>query len=155
MAEPFKPNFRDARSDLPENYNDLPEQERRALSDERTRLLHIYSQLMWHSDASIIGNRNGLTVLRDAVDDALQTGKSETFAMVSDGEGFLVSITMEDHPWVHEAWQHVPMPYTEPAACGKPDPDWDIMRLKQALHKANAELVKRAVKPIPDPTDPG
>jgi hypothetical protein len=153
VAEQFKPDFRDARSDLPENYNDLPEQERRSISDERTRLLHIYSQLMWHSDASIIGNRNGLTVLRDAIDDALQNGKSETHAMVSDGEGFLVSITMENHPWHGEAWKHISMPYTDPTACGRRDPNWDIQMLKQALRKANAELVKRAVKPIPDPTD--
>lgn len=153
MAITFKPDFRNRRSDLPENYNDLPERERLAVSDERTRLLHIFSQLQWHSPASIIGNRNGLTVLRDAIDDALGSGSSETFAMTSDGEGYSIHVTVEDSPWHHEAWKHIAMPYTDPVACGKPDPTWDIMTLKQALRKANAELVKRAVKPIPDPTE--
>jgi hypothetical protein len=148
----FHPDFRDKNHDFPEGYNDLPEAERFRISSERTRLLHIIAQSQWHSSAFIVGNRNGLIVLRDAIDEAIRQGSAEANAMVSDGEGYGIEITMENKPWEHEAWQHVAMPYTDPVAAGEPDPSWDVTLLRNALHKANAELVKRAVKPIPDPT---
>lgn len=67
----FKPDFRSKKDDFPDNYNSLPERERAALMDERIRLLHIYAQHSWHMPSRIVGNKNALTVLRDAIDEAI------------------------------------------------------------------------------------
>lgn len=148
----FKPDFRCKRDDLPEDFNDLPEAERLATLNERVRLLHIYGQDLWHSQATIVGNTNALMVLRDAIDEALQIGKSETSAMVTDGEGYEIVIEHDPHGWQHQAWTTRPLPYLDPVARGKPEPQFDIQRLQTALRKANTELVKRGVKPVADPT---
>lgn len=148
----FKPDFRSKRDDLPEDFNDLPEATRQTLLKERVRLLHIYGQGQWHSQAFVVGNSNALIVFRDAIDEALQSGKSKTSVMVTDGEGYEVCIEREDHDWQHQAWTTRPMPYADPTARGEPDPQFEIQRLQMALRSANAELVKRGVKPIADPT---
>lgn len=154
MTEPFRPDFR-AQSDLPEDFNNLPEDECERLMAERERLLHIYAQFSWHGEARIVGNRNALTVLRDAVDAALSDGKAETTAMVTDGEGYAVQIELVDRGWQHPEWENMPLPYAWPVAAGRPDPGDSIRALQQALRKANAQLVKRGAKPIADPTAEG
>lgn len=55
--------------------------------------LHIYGQFCWHSDANIRGTREGLTALRDAINDALETGEGKAAVVASDGEGYPVIVT--------------------------------------------------------------
>lgn len=108
----FKPDFRSKSDDLPDDFNGLPERERERLMKERTRLLHLYAQYCWHSECKIVGNKNALTVLRDAIDEALRKGKAETGAMVSDGEGYTIEIEMCDADWDSDKWRRYPVPYT-------------------------------------------
>jgi hypothetical protein len=108
----FKPDFRSKNDDLPDNYNSLPARERERLMKERVRLLHVYGQYCWHSECRIVGNKNALIVLRDAIDDAIKRGKSETGAMTSDGEGYSVEVEMCDADWDSDKWERQPMPYT-------------------------------------------
>lgn len=150
MTATFEPDYR-SESDFPDNVNDLSEAERCRLSNERTRLLHIYGQFVWHSPADIIGNSNALKVLRDAINVALETGRGQTYAMTADGEGFCIGVECDDRPWEHKAWTTRQMPYVDPMARGEPDLKHDVIRLQIALRQANAELVKRGVKPVIDP----
>lgn len=60
--------------------------------NERTPWLHIRSQTRNHGQAEVIGTRAGLVVLRDAINAALDSGKSETTAFASDGEGYGVFV---------------------------------------------------------------
>jgi hypothetical protein len=108
----FKPDFRSKNDDIPRDYNKLSERDRERMMKERVRLLHIYAQFCWHSECRIVGNKNALIVLRDAIDEALKKGKSETGAMTSDGEGYTVEIEMLDADWESDRWRRQPMPYT-------------------------------------------
>ena len=57
--------------------------------------VQIYCQYIWHDDAYIVGNRDGLIALRDAVDTALSDsgiGQAKAELSVSDGEGYDVFI---------------------------------------------------------------
>lgn len=108
----FKPDFRSRNDDMPDDYNSLPERERARLMAERVRLLHVYAQHCWHGECRIVGNKNALTVLRDAIDEALRKGKAETSAMVTDGEGYGIEIEMCDAAWESDRWERQPLPYT-------------------------------------------
>ena len=89
----------------------MTEAERKTVLRERLRLLHVYGQVDQHAPAEIVGNRAALTVLRDAIDAALAgDGAPEvsTSAMTADGEGFMVSVLLDDRPWEHPAWETRP-----------------------------------------------
>lgn len=152
--EPFLPDHRHPCPCLPEGADDLPEPERARLVAERVRLLHVHGPASWHGTVLVVGNRNGLLVLRDAVDEALASPalRGSTTAMASDGEGYGVEVTLVDEAWTHPAWETAPLPYHDPVARGGRDPDWDVARLRQALRNANAGLFKRGARPVPDPT---
>lgn len=66
-----------------------------------SNLLHVYAQGQWHGDAWLVGDREGLTALRDAVDRALTDGSAACEAFVDDGEGYAVLVVHLDHdgPW--------------------------------------------------------
>ena len=115
----FKPDFRSKNEDMPKNFNSLPERERDRLMQERIRLLHIHGQYIWHSECRIVGNRNALIVLRDAIDEALREGQAETSAMVTDGEGYCVQIKLCDAAWESDKWRREPLPYTANYAKGR------------------------------------
>ena len=74
-------------------------------------VLHLYGQSQWHFPAEIIGNREGLIKLRDAIDLALRQGKAEFPAMASDGEGYDLTVTRFDHPFGSTAWKEHPPDY--------------------------------------------
>jgi hypothetical protein len=82
-------------------------------------LLHIYAQAWEHSDAWIVGNRDGLTALRDALNRALANEKTEPVACLqfaADGEGFACFIVPNDADWQGEKWQKLYRPYTDETA---------------------------------------
>jgi len=60
--------------------------------DDRT--LHIYAQSVWHDNAEIIGTVDGLTRLRDAINEALASGVGVANVMASDGEGYYAAVKM-------------------------------------------------------------
>ena len=69
------------------------------------KILNIYGQPMEHFDARIVGNREGLTELRDTINNALMSGqKAKTLEshdplFASDGEGYSVLIECHNDEW--------------------------------------------------------
>lgn len=111
MDEQFKPDW--ARDhDNPDGINSLSPVEARRVMCERVRLLHIYAQPDNHCTALIVGNRNALIVLRDAIDAALASGKAETGAVTTDGEGYSVEIVRDNNDWTSPSWKKRSLPYT-------------------------------------------
>ncbi len=85
------------------------------MSDEPTPMLHLYAQPFWHAEAYIVGDREGLTALRDAIDAALDTGRGTASPFASDGEGYeleVLAVSTED------AWR-LGVPYTDEMALDK------------------------------------
>ncbi|MFS0688708.1 hypothetical protein AB1K89_05630 [Sporosarcina sp. 179-K 8C2 HS] len=55
---------------------------------EEAGILQIYGQQMWHSDAFIVGNREALKRLRNAIDHALLYGEKRELFYPEDNEAF-------------------------------------------------------------------
>ena len=73
--------------------------------------VHVYGPLYEHGDAYIVGSRNGLKALRNAIDRALN-GEVDSVApmMAADGEGYNLFIATEDKPFM---WDQLQLPYTD------------------------------------------
>ena len=98
--------------------------------------LHIYAQYCWHMDAAICGDVAGLTLLRDALNRALERGFARLPALendavfTADGEGYQVSIRLA----TAEQFGKLRLPYTSDSAADvRPHSDWD-----EFLHGAAA-----------------
>ncbi len=67
------------------------------------KILNIYGQESHHTNARIIGNRDGLLELRDAIAKAIKTSKSRTSTdeplFASDGEGYEIIVECHDDAW--------------------------------------------------------
>jgi hypothetical protein len=73
-------------------------------------LLHIYAQPYYHAESYIVGNRDALLLLRDAIDEALKDGKSSAEVSVADGEGYDTNVMLiEDE----KTWDRLRRPYTD------------------------------------------
>jgi len=72
--------------------------------------MQIYGQTYWHMPAKICGNRIALTVLRNALDKALEGKKVETIMFSSDGEGYDLSIQLVSQ----DELEALPCHYTHP-----------------------------------------
>lgn len=93
------------------------------MSDEATPMLHLYAQPFWHAEAYIVGDREGLTALRNAIDAALETGRATALPFASDGEGYeleIVAVSTED------AWR-LAVPYTDEMAQGNQHKDESVL----------------------------
>ena len=63
------------------------------------RKLHIYGQQSWHGDAYIVGNKEALLGLKEAIDMALNQNKNIHSQYAADGEGynlFVINATDEE-----------------------------------------------------------
>lgn len=91
---------------------------------EDIKLLHIYAQDHEHDGAWIVGSKEGLIALRDAIDQAIQTGVGWTPSgyesrgvMATDGEGYDVRVIQDNSGWgapVSESktvWDRLECPY--------------------------------------------
>ena len=74
------------------------------------KILNIYGQYSWHTEARIIGNYEGLSALKMAIERALKIGKStteddvvgddgSTTLFCSDGEGYEVIVECHNDDW--------------------------------------------------------
>jgi len=63
------------------------------------RILNIYGQESEHLDAKIVGNKEGLIELQNAIYDAMKHGKATTEMYASDGEGYELTIEERDDKW--------------------------------------------------------
>lgn len=85
------------------------------------RLLHIYSQPCEHFDARIVGNKAGLQILLQTIENALKCSdevrtSEELFA--TDGEGYdvVVRVLPDDdrkQPMVYNLWEEYPPHYCD------------------------------------------
>lgn len=78
-----------------------------------TNALHLYAQDSWHMEAFIVGNKEGLIALREAIDEALQseTGQAVAHVFPTDGEGYeahIIRIGEEEE----EKFHRLQLPYT-------------------------------------------
>ena len=56
-------------------------------------ILHIYAQQYYHQDAYIVGNKESLTELRNAINKAIDADSNEQCeSSVADGEGYNINI---------------------------------------------------------------
>lgn len=94
--------------------------------------LHIYSPLCSHDHAFIVGNREALEALRDAIEDALEIGQNTgaITASTADGEGFELKVYREEE---NTYWDKALLPYTDQSfpSSEKPINPWDLFKKRK------------------------
>ncbi len=76
-------------------------------------ILKVYPSKYWHDDVVIIGNREGLTKLKEAIESAL-AGKQACVAVEeTDGCSYKVCSKMHDGDLLDEQWLNLPMHYDD------------------------------------------
>lgn len=67
------------------------------------RILNIYGQEAWHSEARIVGNKEGLLELQDTIFRAIRDGEANSSGglpfYASDGEGYEVIVECHNDEW--------------------------------------------------------
>lgn len=90
--------------------------------------LHIYGPSIWHDHSFIVGNKEALQYLRDAIDSALAEGNGKATAFTADGEGFDLCVYQEEP---EAFWDNLCVPYTDDLAMerrnGTTSP-WDLFK---------------------------
>jgi hypothetical protein len=71
--------------------------------------LHVYAQYTSHDDAIIVGTKDAVARLRDALNRALESGESVVGSTTADGEGFQVIVKVRD---ADSYYERVGLPYT-------------------------------------------
>lgn len=105
--------------------------------------LHIFAQHDWHDDAYIVGEREALEALRDAIDRVLSANKAQVMgAFVSDGEGFNVIVA----PLEEAQFDKLKLPYTGKNAGDKRDKLHHGLKLPNDLISQD-EYAKLAAEP--------
>ncbi len=95
------------------------------------KLLHIYGQDYWHCPVLIVGQKNALEKLRDAIDHALQEDHGTCTACANDGEGYDVHVVMENSNWGDSVWTTMQVPYTDSCAQQTDgEPPWELLKGK-------------------------
>jgi len=74
---------------------------------EQPPLLMVRPQFIQHDELHVYGNRDGLKVLRDALDIAISLGcdSMSEWVCAPDGEGYHVEINLDNSHWQGESWQ--------------------------------------------------
>lgn len=60
------------------------------------KLIHVYGQLSWHEDVYIVGTKESLSRLRDALDAAILAKTACCSAVVNDGEGYDIFVAIDE-----------------------------------------------------------
>lgn len=92
--------------------------------------LHIHGPTYYHDHSFIIGDRESLELLRDAIDSALAEGQGKATSFTADGEGFDLEVYREEDD---SYWDKALLPYTDEAACvpyekGVTVTHWDLFK---------------------------
>lgn len=97
-----------------------------------TAILHIHAQQAPHDEAFVVGNRQGLLALRQAIDAALESGQGETAAFAADGEGFSVFVILQPGGLGSPGWIAAAVPYSgEWAAENRESAVWPHSQIKK------------------------
>lgn len=65
-------------------------------------LIHIHGQQFPHDDVLIVGNREGLLRLRNAIDMAINGTMNDVEVMTQDGECYYLYVRMNDNNWQND-----------------------------------------------------
>ena len=103
------------------------------------KILHIYPQIDWHSEALIVhsealivGNRDALLSLKSAIDNALIGKSAKCEAYTSDGEGYETSVICLNDK---KRFEKLELPYTD-EICKEPDGICPFSELIGVQHEA-------------------
>ena len=99
-----------------------------------TNLLHIYGQIAWHDEVTIIGDKTSLTKLRNAIEEAINKDSSMTDGVVNDGEGFNILIINDNNI------DKLPLPYSDEVASEKNQDIWKVLIDLIAKHFSQERL---------------
>jgi hypothetical protein len=96
----------------------MTSEERRTHRERREKMtdpvLHLYALEWEHGDAYVVGNREGLRLLRDAIKDALQEGEGQTTyfgPFAEDGESYDLGVTLQPGGPHADGWARWRAPY--------------------------------------------
>lgn len=78
------------------------------------QILKVFGAAFWHSSVNIVGSKDALIDLRDAIDEAIKNGKGSADFFEVDGEGYKVTVNCEDRDI--EGWAKLPTHYTDSVA---------------------------------------
>lgn len=101
------------------------------------QILHISAPNHWNSMAAIVGDRTALQALGSAVENALLSGSGGTYAIEPDGDGYLITVALEEDMPALRA--HVSDLSPTPPASVQP-PIRAVRNLPAALTKALKQL---------------
>lgn len=112
--------------------------------EQRTNMLpilQVYSPRIGHDSSYIMGNKNGLLAMRDAIDKALESSHGiahEGSVFVSDGDSFNLVIIKHDSDFQSNFWQQLIKPYTKDATvcCGVQQ---HVLEPKEIEHELGGE----------------
>lgn len=76
-------------------------------------ILKVYPAKFWHDDVVIIGNRQGLTKLKEVIDAALSGELGTAVMEETDGSAYCVNSRMHDGDILDEKWLELPMHYDD------------------------------------------
>ncbi|SHH21482.1 hypothetical protein [Virgibacillus chiguensis] len=79
-------------------------------------ICNIYAQDSWHMESFIIGNKEGLLELKNAIDEALNNKIGEAELFPSDFEGYTTYVALVED---EEKFAKLCMPYTNEQGVGK------------------------------------
>lgn len=75
-------------------------------------IIQVYPAYDHHSEVVIIGNKEALENLTQALKEAIENGKSQASVWASDGEGYDILIKQVDDGWDNKIWNKLPPHYT-------------------------------------------
>lgn len=76
-------------------------------------ILKVYPSKFWHDDVVIVGNRTGLTKLKEAIETALAGKPANALVQETDGCEYNVLPKMHDGDLLNEEWLDFPMQYDD------------------------------------------
>lgn len=111
-------------------------------------VLMLYGQWSYHMDARIIANKDGLIQLREAIDRALEAGKSTFMATPTDGECYDFNIEVVDAPFADlETWDKYAPEYIQ--VLGWEEYDKGYKKAMSEKKTSRQEQIERLLKILP------
>jgi hypothetical protein len=98
-------------------------------------LLHIHAQETNHAPAFIIGNKQGLRDLFAALTSAINGGSAVATFYTADGEGYDVTVKLDNSNWLTGNWAKRRLPYVG-------DEKWERDNREDAMQPWNSEPPK-------------
>jgi len=95
--------------------------------------LHIYAQVYNHDHAFIVGNKEALENLRNAIQAAIDDTELNCTAFAADGEWYEIKVYREED---EAYWHNSALPYTDKNAIGLSDEPneigpWELFKNRQ------------------------